>query len=52
MHRHIEWHLDQGVALWFVEKGEDIEGLFGGVDVDGARDWRGFGNVLKRNCRT
>ncbi|KAJ6133100.1 hypothetical protein N7471_008315 [Penicillium samsonianum] len=52
MHRHIEWHLDQGVALWFVEKGEDIEELFGGVDVDGARDWRGFVNVLKRNCRT
>ncbi|KAJ5801107.1 uncharacterized protein N7518_003175 [Penicillium psychrosexuale] len=52
MHCHIGWHLDQGFALQFVERGEEIEGLLGGRAVGGAgADWRGFGDGLERNCR-
>lgn len=55
MHRRARWHLDQGSALRFVEPEGILRGFFFrgrnvGVDFYGVGDWRGFENVLERNC--
>lgn len=43
MHCHIGWHLDQGFALQFVERGAEIGGFLGG-------DWLEGGRLMKENC--
>jgi hypothetical protein len=35
MHCHIGWHLEQGFALQFVERGAEVWGLFHGYGTDG-----------------
>lgn len=51
MHCHIGWHLDQGFALQFVERGSEIRGLFNGETGLGG-DWIKDARSIKANCDT
>ncbi|KAJ5753890.1 uncharacterized protein N7511_008043 [Penicillium nucicola] len=59
MHCHIGWHLEEGFALQFVERGSEVWDLFhgdgarnGGLsrDLDSDLDWRDYARSSEENC--
>ncbi|KAJ5357309.1 laccase [Penicillium brevicompactum] len=49
MHCHIGWHIDQGFALQFVEREDEIRGMLN-VYGNALGGWWEYGKAMKENC--